>query len=146
MLVITYYFNTINTPLSPESIWIHGIGAFLLIALTSWVVSTIKYQVERALEAVFLSEPTSDLIELKELPNQFAEFNDQQSLLNFVANALKKNVPTRNSAIFTKEIVGGDFRMIAKHGQFPASEPLRNIASNDPLVESLVKTLEPSHR
>jgi len=139
VLFITYYFNTKNTPLSSDSIWIHAIGAFLVIVIISWTVSFIKNSVEKILAAVFLSEPTSDLIELKELPNQFAEFNDQQSLLNFVANALKKNVPTRNSAIFKKEIVGGDFRMIAKHGQFPASEPLRNIASNDPLVESFVQ-------
>ena len=33
LLVITHHFSTLNTPLSPESIWIHGIGAFLVIVL-----------------------------------------------------------------------------------------------------------------
>jgi signal transduction histidine kinase/CheY-like chemotaxis protein len=137
VLLITYYFNTINTPLSPELIWIHGIGAFLLIALTSWVVSTIKYQVERALEAVFLNEPTIGLTKLKELPAKFTEFNDNLSLLNFVANSVEQFVPTQNLAIFTKEPESDSYRTVAKRGHFPDAAPLHEIASNDPLIESL---------
>ncbi|HAT52017.1 MAG TPA: hypothetical protein DCS80_01900, partial [Betaproteobacteria bacterium] len=41
LLVIAHHFSTLNTPLSPESIWIHGIGAFLVIVLLSWIVSAI---------------------------------------------------------------------------------------------------------
>ena len=137
VLFITYYFNTINTPLSPELIWIHGIGAFLLIALTSWVVSTIKYQVERALEAVFLNEPTIGLTKLNELPAKFAEFNDNLSLLNFVANSLEQFVPTQNLAIFTKEPESDSYRTVAKSGHFPDAAPLHELASNDPLIKSL---------
>ena len=137
VLLITYYFNTINTPRSPELIWIHGIGAFLLIALTSWVVSTIKYQVERALEAVFLNEPTIGLTKLKELPAKFTEFNDNLSLLNFVANSVEQFVPTQNLAIFTKEPESDSYRTVAKRGHFPEAAPLHELASNDPLIESL---------
>jgi hypothetical protein len=137
LLVITHYFSRLNTPLSPELIWIHGIGAFLLIALTSWVVSTIKYQVERSLEAVFLNEPTIGLTELKELPAKFAEFNHNLSLLNFVANGLEQFVPTQNLAIFTKEPESDSYRTVAKRGHFPDAAPLHELASNDPLIESL---------
>ena len=137
VLLITYYFNTINTPRSPELIWIHGIGAFLLIALTSRVVSTIKYQVERALEAVFLNEPTIGLTKLKELPAKFTEFNDNLSLLNFVANSVEQFVPTQNLAIFTKEPESDSYRTVAKRGHFPEAAPLHELASNDPLIESL---------
>jgi len=139
LLVITHYFSRLNTPLSPELIWIHGIGAFLLIALTSWVVSTIKYQVERSLEAVFLNEPTIGLTELKELPAKFAEFNHNLSLLNFVANGLEQFVPTQNLAIFTKEPESDSYRTVAKRGHFPDAAPLHELASNDPLIESLAK-------
>jgi len=137
LLVITHHFSRLNTPLSPESTWIHGIGAFLLIALTSWVVSTIKYQVERALEAVFLNEPTIGLTKLKELPAKFAEFNDNLSLLNFVANSLEQFVPTQNLAIFTKEPESDSYRTVAKRGHFPDAAPLHELASNDPLIKSL---------
>jgi hypothetical protein len=137
LLVITHYFSRLNTPLSPELIWMHGIGAFLLIALTSWVVSTIKYQVERSLEAVFLNEPTIGLTELKELPAKFAEFNHNLSLLNFVANGLEQFVPTQNLAIFTKEPESDSYRTVAKRGHFPDAAPLHELASNDPLIESL---------
>jgi signal transduction histidine kinase/CheY-like chemotaxis protein len=137
LLVITHYFSRLNTPLSPELIWIHGIGAFLVIVLIYWSISALKYQVERSLEAVFLNEPTIGLTELKELPAKFAEFNHNLSLLNFVANGLEQFVPTQNLAIFTKEPESDSYRTVAKRGHFPDAAPLHELASNDPLIESL---------
>ena len=135
--VITHHFSTLNTPLSAESTWMHGIGAFLVIVLIYWSISALKYQVDRILDTVFLSEPTIGLTELKELPAIFAECNDNLSLLNLVVKVLEGVVPSQNLSIFTNEIKGGNYRIVAKHGKFSDSQSLRELASNDPLIESL---------
>ena len=143
LLVITHHFSTLNTPLSPESIWIHGIGAFLVIVLVSWIVSAIKLQVERVLEAVFLNEPTIGLTQLKDLPTKFTESNDNQSLINLIAKVIKRSLPTRNIAIFTRENEGQPYRILAKNGRFPNLKAVREIAANDPLIVSLSKRAIP---
>ena len=143
LLVITHHFSTLNTPLSPESIWIHGIGAFLVIVLASWIVSAIKLQVERVLEAVFLNEPTIGLTQLKDLPTKFTESNDNQSLINLIAKVIKRSLPTRNIAIFTRENEGQPYRILAKNGRFPNLKAVREIAANDPLIVSLSKRAIP---
>ena len=143
LLVITHHFSTLNTPLSPESIWIHGIGAFLVIVLLSWIVSAIKLQVERVLEAVFLNEPTIGLTQLKDLPTKFTESNDNQSLINLIAKVIKRSLPTRNIAIFTRENEGQPYRILAKNGRFPNLKAVREIAANDPLIVSLSKRAIP---
>jgi len=143
LLVITHHFSTLNTPLSPQSIWIHGIGAFLVIVLLSWIVSAIKLQVERVLEAVFLNEPTIGLTQLKDLPTKFTESNDNQSLINLIAKVIKRSLPTRNIAIFTRENEGQPYRILAKNGRFPNLKAVREIAANDPLIVSLSKRAIP---
>ena len=143
LLVITHHFSTLNTPLSPELIWIHGIGAFLVIVLASWIVSAIKLQVERVLEAVFLNEPTIGLTQLKDLPTKFTESNDNQSLINLIAKVIKRSLPTRNIAIFTRENEGQPYRILAKNGRFPNLKAAREIAANDPLIVSLSKRAIP---
>mgnify|MGYP001454038659 FL=1 len=143
LLVIAHHFSTLNTPLSPESIWIHGIGAFLVIVLLSWIVSAIKLQVERVLEAVFLNEPTIGLTQLKDLPTKFTESNDNQSLINLIAKVIKRSLPTRNIAIFTRENEGQPYRILAKNGRFPNLKAVREIAANDPLIVSLSKRAIP---
>lgn len=143
LLVIAHHFSTLNTPLSPESIWIHGIGAFLVIVLLSWIVSAIKLQVERVLEAVFLNEPTIGLTQLKDLPTKFTESNDNQSLINLIAKVIKRSLPTRNIAIFTRENEGQPYRILAKNGRFPNLKAVREIAANSPLIVSLSKRAIP---
>ena len=143
LLVITHHFSTLNTPLSPESIWIHGICAFLVIVLVSWIVSAIKLQVERVLEAVFLNEPTIGLTQLKDLPTKFTESNDNQSLINLIAKVIKRSLPTRNIAIFTRENEGQPYRILAKNGRFPNLKAVREIAANNPLIVSLSKRAIP---
>ena len=143
LLVIIHHFSTLNTPLSPQSIWIHGIGAFLVIVLLSWIVSAIKLQVERVLEAVFLNEPTIGLTQLKDLPTKFTESNDNQSLINLIAKVIKRTLPTRNIAIFTRENEGQPYRILAKNGRFPNLKAVREIAANDPLIVSLSKRAIP---
>lgn len=143
LLVIAHHFSTLNTPLSPESIWIHGIGAFLVIVLLSWIVSAIKLQVERVLEAVFLNEPTIGLTQLKDLPTKFTESNDNQSLINLIAKVIKRTLPTRNIAIFTRENEGQPYRILAKNGRFPNLKAVREIAANSPLIVSLSKRAIP---
>ena len=54
-----------------------------------------------------------------------------------IKDSLEQFVPTQNLAIFTKEIKGGNYRIVAKHGKFSDSQSLRELASNDPLIESL---------
>ena len=139
LLIITHYFSALNTPLSPHSIGIHGIGSFLVIALIFWLVSSIKHQVEHILEAVFLNESTIGLAELKKLPTKFAELNDHQSLLNLIAKVIERSVPTKNIAIFVKEFEGHHYRILAELGEFPNSKEVIELTTNNPLLVSLAE-------
>lgn len=143
LIVISHYFNILNTPLSTNSTWVHGISAFLVIVLIYWSISALKYQLERILGTAFRSKPSTELTELKELPAIFSECNDNLSLLNLVVKVLEKIVPTHNLTILTKEIKGGNYRVVAKHGKSLDSQLLRELTSNDPLIESLANNPRP---
>jgi signal transduction histidine kinase/DNA-binding NarL/FixJ family response regulator len=139
LLLLTHHFNQSNAPLSPDSIWVHGLGAFLVIAVIFWGVPNLKYQIERVLAAVFISEQGIGLIELKELPAEFPDLKLNQSIFNRTVDVLERVVPTHSLTILIRELEGGNYQTVARAGKFSNSTQLCELASNDPLIESLAK-------
>jgi signal transduction histidine kinase/CheY-like chemotaxis protein len=143
LIGVSHYFNTLKTPLSTNYTLMHGISAFLVIVSIYWSVSALKCQVERILDVMFPSEPTTELTELKELPATFSECDDNQSLLNLVLNVLNQIVPTHDLTILKKEIKGSNYCVVAKHSKSADSQLHHVLTSNDPLIESLANNPRP---
>jgi signal transduction histidine kinase/DNA-binding NarL/FixJ family response regulator len=137
LLIITFFWNASGAVIPTESIWMHGLGAFLISILIFWGVPPLKLWTERVLEGVFRTELTSGLSELEDLPAKLSDLEDNQSIFEMTAETLLSSLDISNLALFAMDTSECHYRSRVSFGKFPNPPEGCVIREENPIIKSL---------